>query len=180
MIAKTESNHGNDAALTNAGPRQSQHQGIELRSAQIDPVGGTPSRPDKVALVQSSGGQPDADAVVHQHLHAGGASVGKEIGGVRMSATEDLDDSGQCSVSAGAHVQGNRCKPYGINPDHANHSRSHCAQEAPPCNGQLTTMVVFARCTSMRMSGGDGCSDCGDGDGDVGCPINVTGINESC
>ena len=138
----------------------------------------TSSGPDKVALVQSSGGQPDANAVMHQHLHAVGAPVGKEVGGVRVGAPEDLDDSGQGGVGAGAHVQGNRCQPYGVNTDHANHSRSHCAQEAPPCKGQLTTMVVLARWTSMRMSGGVGSSGCGIADG--GCAVNVTGINASC
>jgi hypothetical protein len=128
-----------------------------------------------VTLVQPSGSKPDADAVMHQYLHAVGASVGKEVSGMRMRCAKDLDYSGQGGVGAGAHVQGNRCQPYGVNPDHANHSRSHCAQEAPPCNGQLTTMVVFARWTWMRISGG---AD-GSGSGGVDGAVKVTGTNAS-
>ena len=181
MIARkkiAESNHGNDSALTNATPRQSQHQGVKLRSAQTEPVSGTSRRPDEVALVQSSSGQPDADTVMHQHLHAVSASVGKEVGGVGVGGTEDLDDPGQSSVGACPHVHRHGCQPYGINPDHANHSRSHCAQAALSCAGQLTTILVPARCTSMRMSGGVGSSGCGVADG--GCAVTVTGINASC
>ena len=37
-------------------------------------------RPDEVALVQPARAQPQAEAVVHEHLHAVGAPVGKEIG----------------------------------------------------------------------------------------------------
>lgn len=130
-----------------------------------------------MALVKPPGGKPDADAVMHQYLHASGTSVGKEVGGVWMGCTKDLNDSGQGGVGARSHVQGNRCQPYGVNPDHTNHSRSHCAQAAPPCNGQLTMTVVFARWTSMRMSAGADGAD--SGDGGVGCAVNVTGTNAS-
>ena len=77
----------------------------------------------------------------------------------------------RCSL-ARSHVQGSGCKPYCINPNHCNHSRNHCAQAAPPCKGQLTTMVVFARWTSMRMSG---CAD--DVDDRSGSALKVTGTN---
>jgi hypothetical protein len=178
MISISESNHGDDSALTDASPRQSQHQGVELRVTQTDAVSGASSRPNEVPLVQSSGGQPDTNSVMYQYFHAVGASVGKEIGGVRMGSAKDLNDSGQGGVGACTHVQGSRCKPYGVYPDLANHSRSHYSQEAPPCRGQLTMMVVLARCTSMRMSVDVGSSGCGVAN--VGCAVNVTGINASC
>ena len=105
MIAREkikESNHGDDSALTNARPGQSQHQGIELWSAQTEPISCAPDRPDKVALVQPSGGKPDTDAVMHQYLHTVGASVGKKVSGVRVGGAKDLDDSGQGGVGDGA------------------------------------------------------------------------------
>jgi len=48
------------------------------------------SWPDKVAKMQSPGGQPESNAVMHQHLHAVGASIGKEVGGVRVGMTARL------------------------------------------------------------------------------------------
>ena len=93
MIAREkikESNRGDDSALTNARPGQSQHQGIELWSAPTEPISCAPDRPDKVALVQPSGGKPDTDAVMHQYLHTVGASVGKKVSGVRVGGAKDL------------------------------------------------------------------------------------------
>jgi hypothetical protein len=178
MIAISESNHGDDSALTNAGPRQSQHQGVELRSAQAALVCGTSSRPNEVALMQSSGGQPDANSVMHQYFHAVGASVGKEIGGVGVSCAKDLDNSGQGGVGSCPHIHWHGCKPHRINSDHANHSRSQAAQALLSCSGHFTTTLVLARWTSTRMSGDVASSDCGDGV--VGCAVNVTGTNASC
>ena len=61
-------------------------------------------RPDEVALVQPARAQPQAEAIVHEHLHAVGAPVGKEIGMVRLGSTEDLDHARQRGVDARAHV----------------------------------------------------------------------------
>jgi hypothetical protein len=46
-------------------------------------------RPDELALVQAASGQPDADAVVHQHLHAVGAFVGEQVGVMGVGSAED-------------------------------------------------------------------------------------------
>ena len=54
--------------------------------------------------MQSACAQPQAEAVVHEHLHAIGASVGKEIGMVRLGGAEDLDDARKGGVGARAHV----------------------------------------------------------------------------
>lgn len=70
-----------------------------------------PGWPDELALVQAPGGQPDADAVVHQHLDAVGTLVGEQIGVMRTGRAEHGDDSGQRRVCAGAHVQRYRGKP---------------------------------------------------------------------
>ena len=45
--------------------------------------------PDELAAVQPPRGQPHADAVVHQHLHAVGAPVGEQVGVVRPGRAED-------------------------------------------------------------------------------------------
>ncbi|MDM0008381.1 hypothetical protein QTI51_26655 [Variovorax sp. J22G73] len=37
--------------------------------------------------------QPDPDAIVHQHLHAVGASIGEEVGVVRLGRPEGLDNA---------------------------------------------------------------------------------------
>lgn len=151
-----ESNYSDDSALTDAGPWQSQHQSMELRSAQAAPVCSTSNRPNEVALVQSSGGKPDTNSVMHQYFHAVGAPVGKQVGGVRVGGAKDLDDSGQGGVGACPHVHWHSCQPHRINSDHANHSRSQAAQASLSCIGHFTTILVLARLTSTRMSGADG------------------------
>ena len=93
------SNHGDDAVLPHALRRKTQHQGVEPTVA----AGCT--RPDELALVQPARGQPDADAVVHQHLDPVGRLVGKEVCGFRMRCAKDLDHAGQRGVGACAHVQ---------------------------------------------------------------------------
>jgi hypothetical protein len=169
LIAKTESNYGNNSAIANTRPGQPQYQSVELWPAQTDPLSGTSSRPNEVALVQPPGGQPDADTVMHQYLHAVGAPVGKEVRGVRMRCAEDLHDSGQGGVGAGPHVHRHRCQPHRIDSDHANHSRSQAAQALLSCNGHFTMTLVLARWTSIRMSG----SDAGTGK----ASLSVTGTN---
>ena len=52
------SNQRDDAALTDALPRQAEHQGIELGAAQAGLGCTVGCRPDKVALVQPPGRQP--------------------------------------------------------------------------------------------------------------------------
>ena len=69
------------------------------------------SGPDEVALMQSPGCQSDANAVMHQHFHAVGAAVGKEVRRVRMGCAKDLYDPGQRGVCARSHVQGINGQP---------------------------------------------------------------------
>ena len=75
-------------------------------------------RPDEMALVQPARAQPQAEAVVHEHLHAVGAAVGKEIGMVCLRSTEDLDDARQGSVDARAHVDRFGGQPDRLDADH--------------------------------------------------------------
>src|SRR5674476_616524 len=121
------SHDADDATLSNAAPGQTQHQRVELWATQRDLRLTSRVWPDKVALVQSPGGQPEADAIVHQHFHAVGPCVGKQVGCVGMGSAEDFDYACQARVNARAHVQGFCGEPHGINADHASTSRSHWA-----------------------------------------------------
>ena len=112
MCASKNPSHDRDnSALANAAPGQPQHQCVELWASQTDLR--LPHRvgPGKVSLVQPPGGQPKANAIVHQHLHAVGTLVGKEVGAVGMGCAEDGDDARQARVKAASHVQRLRGKP---------------------------------------------------------------------
>src|SRR5665647_180889 len=102
--------------------------------------------------MQSSGGQPESNSIMHQHFHAVGASIGKEVSGVRVGTTEDLDNACQGRVDASAHVQGFCGEPHGINVNHASTSRSHCAHWLDALMGQWICTVVAPFWSSMRMS----------------------------
>jgi hypothetical protein len=111
------SDHGDDARVSHALPGQAQHQGVELGGLQL-PLGLPRRRPDELALVQAPSGQPDADAVVHQHFDAVGTFVGEQIGMVGMGTTEHGDHPGQRRIGAGAHVQRGRGQPGSVDADH--------------------------------------------------------------
>ena len=100
LDANFVSHDADDATLSNTAPGQTQHQRVELWATQRELRLTIRVWPDKVALVQPPGGQPEADAIVHQHLHAVGASIGKEVGVVRVGCTKDLDDACQARVKA--------------------------------------------------------------------------------
>jgi hypothetical protein len=74
--------------------------------------------PGKFTLVQSPRCQPDAHAVVHQNFDAVGASVGKEVGRMRVGSTKHPHHAGQRCVRASSHVHGSGGQPDGIDADH--------------------------------------------------------------
>ena len=108
--------------------------------------------PDELALVQSPRGQPDADAVVHEHLHAVGAAVGEQVGVVRAGGAEDVDHARQRRLGAGAHVQRLDRQPHRVDADHCSNSRIQAAQSLAAAIGQVTFTAVAPRRSSMRMS----------------------------
>ena len=55
------SDHGDDAGVAHALPRQAQQQGLELRGLEL-PLFIARSRPDELALVQAASRQPDGGA----------------------------------------------------------------------------------------------------------------------
>jgi hypothetical protein len=93
---------------------QGKHQSVQLWATQVDLRLTTRNVwPDKVALVQSPGGQPKAEAIMHQHFHAVGTLVGKEVRAVGVD-----------------------CEPHGINAHHASTSHNHWAHWLDAAVGQ--------------------------------------------
>ena len=58
------------------------------------------------ALMEPACNQPDAKAVVDQHLHAVGSGVGEQVGVMGVGCAEDLYDTGQSGLCTRSHIQG--------------------------------------------------------------------------
>ena len=86
-----DSDHGNGCRTAYARPGHSQHQRIELDVFKCA-IGTILGRPDKPALVQPSGCQPDADTVMYQDFDTVATLVGKEVGRVGVG----------CAIALGA------------------------------------------------------------------------------
>ena len=127
VLLKKTSHDCDYSALANAAQGQTQHQRIQLWTTQRYLRLNGRVWPGKVALVQSPGGQPETNSIMHQHLHAVGPLVGKQVGGVGVGCAEDGDYACQAGVNAASHVQGLCGEPHSINANHANTSRSHRA-----------------------------------------------------
>jgi hypothetical protein len=83
--------------------------------------------PDKLAFVEPSGCQPDANSVMHEHLHAIGPAVGKQVGVVGVRRAEHLDHSAKSRIRARTHVQWLYCQPDAVD---SNHLRTQADQQA--------------------------------------------------
>ena len=146
-----DSDHGDDACVTHTLPRQTQHQSIELGTAQTQLCSGAAQGPDKFALVQSPRCQPDANAVMHQNLQTVGSSVGKEIGRVRVGRTKHRHNPGQGGVGASAHVHRASGQPDGIDADHLRMTLVHCAKSSTASVGQVMIIETAPLCSSTLM-----------------------------
>ena len=62
---------------------------------------------------------------------------------MRVSGSEDFNDTSKCRVSAGSHVHGLGGQPDGVDTDQRSHSRSQAAQAPAPSKGQFTVMVLL-------------------------------------
>ena len=140
-----------DASLADALPRQAQHQGIELRTGQRQRARRVLG-PDELAAVQAPRGQPHADAVMHEHLHAVGAAVGEQVGMVRPGRAEDVDHAGQRRLGAGAHVQRLDGQPHGSTRITAAARASRPRSPPQPTLGQVIVIAVAPRRSSIWMS----------------------------
>jgi len=103
----------------------------------------------KLTLVQPARRQPDTNAVVHQHFHAVGPAVGKEVSAVRLCRTEYRDHSGQCGLSAGTHVHGLGGEPDGIDANHWARPLINRAQPSGSEDGHFTVMDLSPRDSEM-------------------------------
>ena len=149
------SDHSDDAGVSHALPGQTQHQCVELGGFQL-PLGFPRRRPDELALVQAPSGQPDADAVVHQHFDAVGTFVGEQVRMMGVSSAEDGDHTGQRRVGACAHVQRGGGQPGGVDADHLRRAAVQLARSAAALRGQVTVMDTAPLRNSTLIS----CSVC--------------------
>ncbi len=94
------------------------------------------ARPHKFALVQPTRRQRHADAIVHEHLHAVGTRIGKEVGGVRMGCTKCGYDSRQCCIGPCAHVHGGAGQPYGVDTDNLSTAAVQLAMRCTPARSR--------------------------------------------
>jgi hypothetical protein len=115
--AEFSAEHANDTGFTDARLRQAEHERIELRVRQRQ-RGARVLGPHELALVESARGEPHADAVVHENLHAIGPTVGEQVRMVRVRCAEDAHDSGQRGFGAGSHVQWLDSEPHSVDADH--------------------------------------------------------------
>ena len=106
--------------------------------------------------MQAPGTQPNPKAIVNQHLHARGTSVGKQIGVMRTRLTEHPDDSGKRRVRAGAHVQRLDCHPHRIDPNHLSNSRSKAPDSLTKAAGRLIAIDTLPFLISMRIGSSSG------------------------
>lgn len=160
-------------SLADALPGQSQHERVQLGPGQCK--GAAVFRPDEAPGIQPASSQPHTDAVVHQHLHAIGPSVGEQVGMVRSSLTEDLDHPAERRLGAGSHVQRLTGKPHGIHTNHLRTSRVHRANSAAALVGQVMDIVIAPRRSSTRRSACGGAG--GQGGAGVGAIVRGNAMN---
>lgn len=136
-----DSDDSDHAILADALPRQAQHQTGQLFVRQGTLLGfAADGRPSKLPLIQASRGQPDADPVVNQNLHAVGAPIGEQIRMVWVRGAEHLDHTRQGRVETSTHVQWVDRQPDLVDTDHRSHSRSQAAHWVASDTGQLTVI----------------------------------------
>ena len=120
------------------------------------------ARPSEPALAQASRRQPYADAVVHQHPHAIGPAVGKQVRVMRPCCPEHRNHPRQGGFCARAHVQRLHRQPQLIDANHRNSSRLQAASCAAAATGHTSDSVVAPRRSSTWIMGAT--SACARGD----------------
>ena len=69
-----------------------------------------------------------------------------------LRTTKHLHDSGEQTLGARAHVHGTDRQPQGVDANHRSSSSIHAAHSLAAALGQVMTMVVMPRRSSIRMS----------------------------
>ena len=83
-----ESDFSDISMMADSIPGQAEHEGVQLTGTEFQARANT-AVPLKAATMQATRRQPQADAVMHEHLHAVGALVGEAVGMMRAGGTED-------------------------------------------------------------------------------------------
>lgn len=107
------------------------------------------TRPGKPPLMQTPCRQPNAQSVVHQHLHAIASAVGKEISTVRLCRTKDSHDPGERLLGAGAHIHRFGGQPNCVDADHEASPRTKLTHPSGSEDGHFTVMVCSPNGSSM-------------------------------
>jgi len=105
------------------------------------------------SLVQTTGREPDTQPIVHQHFHASGAAIGKQISAVRLRRTEHGHHPRQRCLGAGPHVQGFGGEPDRVDTDHRVRPRTNRANPAGSEAGHVTVRAPCSYGISMLADG---------------------------
>jgi hypothetical protein len=105
-------------ANANTLPRKPKYQGLKLLAIKFQLATLSNAWPLELPLVQPACRQPNTNPIMHQHFHAIGPTIGKQISAVRLRRTEHRNYSGQCGLGTGAHIHGLGGEPDGVDTDH--------------------------------------------------------------
>ena len=136
MIAKPCLYDRDHARISHALPRQTKRQSAQLCCVHRQPGRQPCIAPRELASVQPARCQPYAHTIVHEHLHAVGTRIGKQISVMRVGCAKDLNDTGQCGLWPCTHVQRLGGHPDGIDADQRKSSKSHWVQAGVSAAGQ--------------------------------------------
>src|ERR1700694_2550082 len=106
---------------------------------------------DEATFVKLSGTQPQAKAVVNQHLHAIGAFVDEQIRMMSSRFTEHIHNASQRFVEPRTHIERLHGEPRRIDADHLTSSRSISAHSCAAEAGHSMRKARPLRRTTMRM-----------------------------
>ena len=104
--------------------------------------------------MQTTCRQPDADAVVHEHLHPIRAPIGEQIRVVGRAAPKTSTTRASAVSVPGAHVKRLYRQPHGVDRGSPQQILQPSGAFGGALTGQLTETVVAPRLSSIRMSGG--------------------------
>lgn len=85
--------------------------------------------------------EPDSQPIVHQHFHASGATIGKQISAVPLRRTEHGHHPRQSGLGAGPHVHGLGGEPDRVEADHRVTPRRNRAHPVGSPVGHVTIRV---------------------------------------
>src|SRR3984885_15316589 len=122
------SQHTYFCALVEPLPRQPDDGRLQLLVRERHATIMSHTGADKAAFVELSRAQPEAKAIVNQHLHAVGAFVNEEVRVMCTRFAKYIHDAGQRLIDTRTHIERLYGEPGRIDSDHLISSRSSSAQ----------------------------------------------------